>query len=301
LQNGDPTFNRPNEGAPPTTYSSFNNVRYKVYPINIAASGLITVSVTSTFDNFVILYDQAGFFPAIPLTNALIANDDFIEQNAGFSYNITNPGIYYLVVCSFKNNVSGSYSVTVSSGVVLPLKLLSFTASKTTGNKNLIKWTSAEELNLLHYQVQKSSNNVVFETVANGTIMASNTATGASYQLIDDNTGTGNQFYRLKISEKSGAVSYSPIAVIKGANASIVLSAFPNPTSDLLRVEMKNMQGKQANILVVNSAGAVVVSGPYRFSNLSYMTLNVANLQAGSYFLKINANDSEAIVPFVKK
>ncbi len=301
LQNGDPTFNRPNEGAPPTSFSAFQNVRYDVYPVTITSTGLITVSVTSSFDNFVILYSPDGFFPAIPLTNALVANDDFIGQDAGFSYDITTTGTYYLVVSSFKNNVSGPYSATVSSGAVLPLKLVSFTGTKTTGNKNLIKWTSTEESNLSHYQLQKSTNNIIFQDVANALIMATNNSLGASYQFIDENFATGNQFYRLKITEKSGLVTYSSILVIKQSNAGTILSAFPNPTTDFLQVEMKNMQGKQAAIAVVNASGIVVLKGQYRFSSFSYLKLPVTNLQAGTYYLKISANDTETLVSFVKQ
>lgn len=301
LQNTDQTFTRPNEGAPPTTYSPYGNVRYDVYPVNVSTAGLIMVTVTSTFDNFVILYDQNGFLPSIPLTNALVANDDFSGQDAGFAYNITTPGIYYLVVSSFKNSVSGPYTVNLSSSVVLPVKLTSFTATKSTDNRNLIKWTTSEEVNVSHYQVQKSANNILFEDVAKGAIAATNNPLGASYQFFDVSVATANQFYRLKITDKSGVVSYSPIAVIKQSTAAIVVSAFPNPTVDFLQVEMKGMQGKRASVTVVSASGAIVVAGQYRFNNLSYLNLNVAALQPGSYFLKLNSDVNKVVLPFIKK
>ena len=301
LQNGDPVFNRPNEGTPPSSFSAFQNVRYDVYAIPITSTGLITVSVSSSFDNFAILYDPSGFLPAIPLTNALIANDDFIGQNAGFSYDITVTGTYYLVVTSYKNNISGAYTATVTTGAVLPLKLVSFNAVRSTDSKNLLKWTSSEELNLSYYQVQKSTNNIVFEDLVNGKIMASNNPLGSSYQFFDPSSATENQFYRLKIVEKSGLVSYSPIALIKQTAASISITAFPNPAINFLQLEMKSMQGKQANITVTNAMGILVLSGDYRFSNFSNLKLYVGGLPAGNYFLKVQGYESEAVVPFVKK
>ena len=301
LQNTDDRFDRPNEGTPPTSYSPFNNVRFDVIPLDITATGLVTISATSSFDNFLILYDPSGFFPAVPLTNALIANDDFIEQNAGFSYNITTTGRYYIVICSFKNSVYGPYSVSVSMGTLLPLKLLSFTASKTSGSQNLLRWTSLEESNLLHYEVQKSGNNIDFINVPNGTVQASNNPSGKSYSFTDQTSGLGNEYYRLKIVERSGTISYSPIAVVKYATTGVRLSVYPNPTVDFLELEMKNLQGKQMVLSIINGSGVVVQSGGYRLNSSGFLKMNVEVLQQGTYFLKLVTNTGETVVPFIKK
>src|SRR4051794_33679060 len=98
LAAADPTFNRPEEGAPPTTLSiTGTNVHYSVITLNIATAGLVTINGESVWDNFLVLYNSSGFNPAAPLVNALYANDDLVGPNAGFTYNFVTPGTYYLV------------------------------------------------------------------------------------------------------------------------------------------------------------------------------------------------------------
>jgi len=301
LQNTDPTFIRPNEGTPPTTLSSFNNIYYNVIPFDVTATGLITFVSNSSWDNFMILYDKTGFNSASPLTNALLANDDYSGPNAGFSYNFTTTGQYFLVICSFKNNVTGGYTITVSNPVVLPLKLQSFTAAKSSGNSNLIKWKSSEELNLAYYQVQRSSDNSNYSVLVKGYMAASNTVNGNSYSFTDNSTTPGFLYYRLKISEKDGRISYSPVAVVKSSSLSVTnLKVFPNPVSNYLQLEMKTMQNKQVSISVINSGGSLIQNGQYRFNNLAILSVNIKKLPAGKYFLKTTYNEEQATIMFIK-
>ncbi len=93
----DATFNRPDEGTPPTALSiTGTNVYYQVITLHITTPGLITIISTSLWDNFAILYGTGGFNPALPLTNAVVANDDFAGPNSGFTYDFTVPGNYPL-------------------------------------------------------------------------------------------------------------------------------------------------------------------------------------------------------------
>lgn len=301
LASTDPTFTRPDEGIPPTTLSTFTNVYYNVIPVDLDAMGLITFVTNSSWDNFLVLYDKAGFNPLSPLTNALVANDDYSGPNAGFTYDFTSTGRYFLVMCSFKNNITGAYSVTASTTVVLPLKLVSFTAGKTTGNSNLIKWKSSEEINLLSYQVQRSSDNTNFYDLVNGNTVASNTTSGNSYSFVDNSPGTGYQYYRLKIAEKSGRVSYSPVAVVKISWPGLTnLKLFPNPATDYLQIEMKSMQNNKISVAIINASGNLMQSGQYRFNSQALLSIDIKKLPAGKYFLKTTIDKEEAMIMFIK-
>jgi hypothetical protein len=302
LVNTDPTFNRPEEGIPPTSLSAYTNVYYNVLSYNVTATGLATFTTNSTWDNFLILYNQSGFFPVTPLTNALIASDDFIGINAGFSYNFTSTGLYYIVICSYKNNIKGAYSVTVDAGTILPLQLLSFKAEKRTTNSNLIKWTSAEETNLLAYQVQRSDDNIHFIDVENGNITPANNTTATSYSFIDLHPGLGNQYYRLKMIEKSGSKSYSSVAVVKkGATSILSMNVYPNPATDFLEIEMKSMQYKNVGISIINEEGKLLYSGQNIFNGQAHLSINIQELPVGQYFVKMICNNEEYSTQFIKK
>ncbi len=303
LANTDPTFNRPNEGMPPTTLSTQGtNVYYNLITINIPAAGYFTFSNNSLWDNFSVLYDTNGFNPALPLTNALVANDDFGGTNSEFTYNFTSPGIYYLVICSFKNNVTGPYTLSYSPTVVLPLNLLSFTAAKATGSSNIIKWSVANESNLNTYQVQQGTDGKNFKDLINGDIAAKNNTGTTSYSFVDDNPAEGYNYYRLKIAEKSGRISYSLIAVVKNSSLAITnLKIFPNPASDFLQIEAKSAQNNKAFISVINSIGEIVLSGKYSFNNQSLIPIDIKKLPAGKYFLKAIINNDETMLVFIKQ
>ncbi|MEJ7589885.1 MAG: T9SS type A sorting domain-containing protein [Ferruginibacter sp.] len=298
----DQTFNRPEEGTPPTALSiTGTSVFYNVITFNVAVPGLVTISSLSVWDNFMILYNSNGFNPLTPLENALVANDDFTGPNAGISYSFTTPGTYTIVICSYKNGVTGEYTVTTSAPVPLPLRLLSFSASKSAGNTNTIKWSSTDESNLSTYQVQLSTNNTSFADLKYGSIAAKNNSNGASYNFTDKNPMPGFNYYRLKIIERSGIISYSPVALVRNTRAGIKkLNIFPNPSSDFIRIEAKSLASKKALITVINAAGSVMHSGQYSFNNQAILSVNIMRFPSGKYFLRATIDGEENTMVFIK-
>ncbi|MEP7106890.1 MAG: T9SS type A sorting domain-containing protein [Ferruginibacter sp.] len=299
----DATFNRPAAGIPPTELSITGTaVFYDIITFEVPIAGLITFRSTSIWDNFAILYGTGGFNPALPLDNALEANDDFAGPNSQFTYNITTTGTYTLVICSFKNDVTGPYNVSISAATPLPLKLLSFTAGKSDGKSNIIKWASANESNLNTYQVQRSSDNSNFLDLINGTITAKNNSSTTTYSFLDNYPAIGYNYYRLKIAERSGRISYSPVAVVKNtAIGTASLKVFPNPTSDNLQIEVKSMLNKKAFVSVINSAGMIMQSGQYSFNNQAVLSIDIKKLPAGKYYIRTTIDNEETTIAFVKE
>lgn len=297
----DPVFNRPEEGTPPVALSIYTSAHYKIITITVAAAGPMVFASTSPFDNFMILYNTNGFTPATPLVNTLVANDDFNGSNAGFSYNFSTAGNYYLVMASFKNNITGAYTVSVTPGVVLPVNLLSFTAGKTTGNNNSIKWSGSEEQNLAGYQVQRSIDNKKFTDLPGGNMAAHNNTQVVSYSFKDNDPAAGYNYYRLKIKEATGRVSYSQVALVKNSKPGVInIQLFPNPTTDFLQLEAKSMQNIKAHITIINSTGGVMQSSQVRFNNQGSLSVDTRKLPAGKYFLKTAIDKDEATMIFIK-
>ncbi|MEO6730075.1 MAG: T9SS type A sorting domain-containing protein [Ferruginibacter sp.] len=299
----DAMFHRPAEGTPPTILSTAGtSVHFDVITLNIPIAGVVTVSTNSIWDNFTILYNSGGFNPLLPLANALVANDDFGGPNSGFTYNFTTTGTYYLVMCSFKNDVTGPYSVSVSAAVPLPLKLVSFTAGKAGTSSNIINWSSAEESNLTNYQLQRSNDNRVFVNMANGSIAAKNNSTLSNYSFMDKTPAKGYNYYRLKINETNGTFNYSNIALVKNGGFDISnLKVYPNPVSDYLFVEGKSMQSNKAFVSIINTGGGIMQSSQLAFNNQGTLSIDIKKLPAGKYFLKTVVDKEEAVLSFIKK
>jgi Secretion system C-terminal sorting domain len=302
LATTDPTFNRPNEGIPPTSLSGVGTgVYYDLIPILISTTGLMDISTNSTWDNFLILYGTGGFSPASPLSNALVANDDLVSSSAGFTYNFTSTGIYYLVICSYKNGVTGTHSVTLTPTIILPIKLKSFTGIKSAGNTVSLNWLSESENNLNTYQVQRSVDGNVFADMVNGRVIAKNSATLTGYNHTDNAPVAGLNYYRLKITEKTGQISYSSVVLVKNSKLGTrSVKLYPNPSADYLQIETDAVQNSNGYVSIINAGGSVMQTGQYKFNSNAVTTIDIKQLPTGKYFLKTVINKVETSTLFIK-
>lgn len=300
LSNTDPTFNRPDPGTPPTTLSTVGtNAHYDVIPILISTPGLISFTSTSVWDNFAVLYGPGGFNPASPLENALLANDDLAIITFGFTYDFTVTGTYYLVVTSFKNGAIGSYSVTTSATTVVPLRLLSFTAEKAGNDDVLLKWSTADEVNIKDYKVQHSLDGKSFRDIGS-TIAARNSSTNSNYNFTASSVSTGLHFYRLQVKERDGAVTLSNIAVINNKKlVKGIVKIFPNPAANYLKLEAKAGQSGKATVSIISMRGERLFSKTVVLSN-DAVNIDVRRLSPGKYFVKTLIDNEETVVSFIK-
>lgn len=182
----------------------------------------------------------------------------------------------------------GSYpSITNESGITgncndnLPVDLLSFTA-EAEKNEVLLNWSTAAEINFSHFEVERSSDAIHFNTLAT---LSSN---GNSYSYKDQHPLNGNCYYRLKEVDIDGSFQYSAIISVN-YESSIQLSAFPNPSAhegvNLILSEgesvgntvfaMKDIVGSQIEINVQpNGEGSYLLEYP-------------STLPAGIYILTV--------------
>ena len=116
---GGPTFNRPLDGDPPAGLSGVGTaVHYSTVTFTVGAAGNYLFSMSSIppdYDPFLALYANS-FDPSSPLTNALIANDDFSTGNvtlSGFFETLTAGTTYVAVLTGFDNQDFGAFSFAI--------------------------------------------------------------------------------------------------------------------------------------------------------------------------------------------
>jgi hypothetical protein len=307
ISSTDPTFHRPDPGTPPTTLSVLGTgVYYDVVPLVITTPGLYTItSLTPTlnFDMVGFIYGPGGFDPLNPLNNVLVGDDDSGPGTLNFAltYNFTAAGNYTIVVTTYKPPLAGDYTLTITEPGPLPVKLISFTAEKSS-NGNLLKWSSAGESGIASYEVQHSSDGVNFKNIASGSLRAQNVSTNSSYAFADAVPFQKLNYYRLKITETTGATTFSKIAVINnGKNSSTVMSIFPNPAVNYLNIQTKTGQTGKAALSIISGAGQIVYKSDYTIANQSIVNLDVKKLSAGRYTVRIKTADGVTTnLPFVK-
>jgi hypothetical protein len=121
---GGPVFNRTLAGTPPTALSGVGTaVAYNTFLFSPAASGSYTFLLTSTtasYDPFLALY-ASPFSPGSPLTNILVANDDFTGlTNSGFTTSLVAGTVYTAVITGFDNLDFGTYTLTIANAAAVP-------------------------------------------------------------------------------------------------------------------------------------------------------------------------------------
>lgn len=124
-------FNRPNEGSPPTTLSSFaTNVPYNQQGFTVTLDGVYSFTLSADFDYFLILY-RDSFDPMSPLVNALVADDNGGGGfNPGFNYPLVADTTYIVVPTAFSSNtgtigvfagtISGPGEISPVGGLIVP-------------------------------------------------------------------------------------------------------------------------------------------------------------------------------------
>ena len=202
------------------------------------------------------------------------AGDNVIDTGVPGMWVKPTSNTFYVI----EQNVCGQYSRdTVFVGVqALPVSMLNFECLMLNERQAKVNWETATEINVSHFNVQRSEDGIIFGTV--GTVKAK----GASkYSFVDNTNLTGVVYYRLEIVDKNGSKSYSEVKELSIVNCQ--LSIFPNPTQGIINVELP-VSGNW-HIIVTSTDGRIIWQQDCNgCSGIVKHKLEGAN---GLYFIKI--------------
>jgi len=144
--------------------------------------------------------------------------------------NITDSGRYsndYFLTAA-TTAFSSFYLFKGGVGLPLPLQLISFRV--VLQNKNpLLTWITSNEVNVSHFEIERSINGIEFTTVANVPSQAG--SVDKTYRFTDVAAWEGINYYRLKMIDRDGKFSYSSILKIEAGKKNNV-SIVPNPVKN---------------------------------------------------------------------
>jgi len=193
-------------------------------------------------------------------------------------------------------NVTGfsGFIIIAHGGTPLSLNLLSFTGTLVNHNAEL-QWQTANELNTDHFEIDKSSDGVHFDSLT--TVKAIGTGNN-NYTTFDAYPQIGDNYYRLKSVNNDGSFTYSNIVLIQvGSNGSTTFVIYPNPTSKQLVVEYNNASDNSI-INIVNLTGQSVLSIPT--NGQTKTTIDLSNLADGTYMIQYNSDTETLVNKFIK-
>lgn len=166
--------------------------------------------------------------------------------------------------------------------VVLPLDLLYFHVEKKV-DCNFINWEFENVNDLKTVTLQKSITGFsnwfdlsIFE------ILKENKFQYFDYEF------RGKKYYRLKLVDENGKISYSKLIDIENnQNNSNDIQIFPNPVFDILRIKLDNQIEITGNLIIYNNLGFPVYNKKFVGDELE---INVQDFKAGIYYLFIGQN-----------
>ena len=212
---------------------------------------------------------------------------------------------------AFKDNGDGSYDIfylatnnaiaCVKTATTLPVELSSFSASL-KNNIVSLQWTTANEINNLGFDVEKSIDGEKFTSI--GFVKASGNNNGSTYNFNDEklNNKTGKVFYKLKQVDKDGKFSYSKIEAISINNIkNFSFQLSENPVRGDVKLVLTNETESKLQITVSNSNGQQVYNQQLLSKKGTTNAVIAANsLKAGIYYITVTNGTEKQSVSFVK-
>ena len=167
---------------------------------------------------------------------------------------------------------------------VLPVKLISFTASLANSKVDL-KWATATEINASHFAIEKSFDGINFNDA--GIVVANGNTTDEMYYNFTDNVNEDRTtviYYRLRSVDMDGKIEYSSTRMIRISNEStdkIRILTYPNPVIKELRITISaNWQNKKVLYELYQANGQVAKRTETASASQTEM-MNISSLNAG--------------------
>ncbi len=214
----------------------------------------------------------------------------------GFWVTPTASGSYFYVL---QQTVNGCFSKdTVYVNVTpLPLKMISYKLlvinddpnSSLRGTKQSVEniWTTANEINVSHFNIQRSKDGKNFTTI--GKINAKGFSYN-EYSFTDNSPSFGDNYYRIESIDKDGKMNYTEIKKLTINNSSLNINIYPNPAKDIVNIECK--EGMK-EVKVFDYLGREISHFVRNDGNIHRLSLNIHHYAKGVYVVQITTAKGE--------
>lgn len=179
--------------------------------------------------------------------------------------------------------------------IVLPMELIDFSA-RSENKKVKLNWTSANEVNSSHFEVERSLETKVFKNIGR-VETKNNQQKGLSYYTLSDNLlDVATTYFRLKMVDKDGSFKYSNIISVANDASKTASLTFDNlfMTDDILKLKLNASTNLNTNINIYDLQGKNVLSqsGKKIISGVNNMALDVSKLASGVYLINIKTDNA---------
>ncbi len=175
--------------------------------------------------------------------------------------------------------------------IILAINLVSFTATLENPHTVKLNWTSENEEANRTYNVQVSSDGTTFSDVGSVQSDPVNTNETYAYNYPVSQGATGRLFFRLRMVDNNGAVTFSAICLVNlNGSATTAFTIYPNPATDFINLVLPG--GNQSwNVDVMAADGNLVQRNV--FTNTAVGRVDFSRkLARGTYFVRVTNTTS---------
>lgn len=263
-------------------------------------NGMATNNIGVTFTTSPLTQPAAGYIASTPQVEYTEVLWDTLWHQLSFIFTATDAS-EYMTIGNFRTDAattivtkkvvpyptsSAAYyyidDVVVQPYLALPLTLLSFNGNATPAG-NVLKWTTANEIHTSHFEIQRSSDGIFFETI--GTVNAKGAeAENEDYTFLDDQPLAKQNLYQLKMLDEDGSFQFSEIVNITSL-FNDQFEVYPNPVNGMLTI--KGDWESNATLQIIDMAGNIIYT-KYTTSVInSVLQVDFSNYAPGIYIVQL--------------
>ena len=190
-------------------------------------------------------------------------------------------------------------NVKIGATGTLPVKYIDIRAAK-YGADNKLSWTTYEEKDNNYFAIERSANGREFTSVGtvNTKAINGNSISELNYNFTDNNTLKGNNYYRIKQTDRNGNIYYSEIVLVKQdkINALSIARVYPNPSTDgKINISVFAPEASTITTTITDVAGKVIK----QFTKTVIMgdneiSLQLTDIEKGNYFIRMSNNQTQS-------
>ncbi|MCX6319658.1 MAG: T9SS type A sorting domain-containing protein [Bacteroidetes bacterium] len=182
----------------------------------------------------------------------------------------------------------------------LPLKLIQFDVQKMNASTARLTWELAGCcLPGARFELEKSYNGASFSYTA--TINGSTTS--RFYYTTDAMGGNRAIYYRLKMIDADGKITFSRIvAVINDSEGILLTTVYPNPVRDKVNITLAAARATSATLELVSVSGKIVSRSSLSLSaGTNTVQTDMSTLTSGVYYLYIRGGGQTMVTALIKQ
>jgi hypothetical protein len=272
-------------------------------------SGVVLETTTTDANGKYFFYDPMGYYGVNDYQVEFVTPAGYVPSATHTGSDTERDSDPQNGLISSMNVPFGKWDHSFDAGFIpvstLPAKIISFTATLASTDRANLHWSTASELNVSHFVVEKSTDAVNYYEA--GMVLAYGSALDKADYTFNDNLAAINSpvvYYRLRTVDNNGKNQYSATRLLqlgKTGTSVITIMTYPNPVASELRVTIPASWQNKEVVYEVYALNGKLVSKKQTSSSSQTETINTSNLQSGLYFVKAVCGNESAQQKIVKQ